>query len=215
MKYNELPTSKISGIYQILNTSNGKSYIGQSQNIRRRWARHWYEAYTNPMFNYPLYLAMRKYGPEVWDFILLEELPNEELNSAEIKWIDHFASFSEGYNTTEGGGGLRGRHQTQETKDKIGSKHKGKVVSEETKAKMSASQRKCKKGPQSPEHKEKRLSQLRGKPRSEATKEKMRNRVVSESTKEKHRNKVVSDTTREKIRQSWVIRRQNKLASPV
>ena len=50
------------GIYKITNKVNGKVYIGQSDNIERRWKNHKKDAFwsNGHVYNYPLNRAMRK-----------------------------------------------------------------------------------------------------------------------------------------------------------
>lgn len=58
----------ICGIYKIANKVNGKCYIGQSINIKRRWREH-LKAYKTPDYhgyNYPLYQAIRFYGLKIF-----------------------------------------------------------------------------------------------------------------------------------------------------
>ena len=52
------------GIYRITNKVNNFCYIGQSTNVKKRWANH-RSAYKNANskdYNYPLYKDMRLYG---------------------------------------------------------------------------------------------------------------------------------------------------------
>ena len=73
------------GIYKITNKINGKVYIGQSNDIERRWAEHRNRYKTNNTF---LYQNMRLYGIENFDFSI-EELCNiEDLNGREQYYIN-------------------------------------------------------------------------------------------------------------------------------
>ena len=95
----------ICGIYKITNKVNGKCYIGQSINIKRRWRQH-KETYVNPAsenYDYPLYKAIRFYGLENFSFEVLEECQPEKLNEKEIYWIEVFKSYDNGYNQDRGG----------------------------------------------------------------------------------------------------------------
>ena len=86
----------ISGIYQIKNKINGKSYIGQSKDIYHRWIKHKEVINFNsnsPMKNYPLYRALIKYGIDNFDFIILEECSIEKLNEREIYWIEKLNTY--------------------------------------------------------------------------------------------------------------------------
>ena len=73
------------GIYKITNLVNGKSYIGQSINIRKRIINHKSTAF-NPQergYNYPLYKDIRKYGINNFSFDVIEECKKEQLNEKE------------------------------------------------------------------------------------------------------------------------------------
>lgn len=70
----------ICGIYKITNKINNKSYIGQSKDICVRWKQHIKHSkdcfYTNA-----IYLAIRKYGLENFDFSIFLLLKNVHLNN--------------------------------------------------------------------------------------------------------------------------------------
>ena len=51
-----------SGIYQILNTVNGKFYIGSAVDFTLRWAQHKWEFKNNRHSNTHLQRAYNKYG---------------------------------------------------------------------------------------------------------------------------------------------------------
>jgi group I intron endonuclease len=94
------------GIYKITNKINGKSYIGQSVNIQRRFNAHKSAAFNlnNRLYNSPLYRAIRKYGVENFNFEILEECKKEELNDKEIFYINKYETHSKnGYNQDDGG----------------------------------------------------------------------------------------------------------------
>lgn len=88
------------GIYKITNKLNGKIYIGQSINIKRRWNEH--KAKKGEKANL-LYFDFQKYGIENFDFSILQECEQSELDFLEIFYIKKFNSFYNGYNLTQGG----------------------------------------------------------------------------------------------------------------
>lgn len=92
------------GIYQIKNEITGKIYIGQSNDIGRRWTEHKNRAFdpnTN-CYHKPLYLSMRKYGLEVFTLTIIEECPQELLNEREAYYIQLYNCLSpNGYNISE------------------------------------------------------------------------------------------------------------------
>lgn len=95
-------------IYKITNKINNKCYIGQTiKNAEERWAehqRHAFGTHKNDQ-NKALYQAIRKYGLENFSFeILQDNITNfEDLDKAEIYWINYYNSFINGYNSTQGG----------------------------------------------------------------------------------------------------------------
>lgn len=57
-------------------------------------------------YNRPLYRAIRKYGIENFDFVIIELCKPEDLNDKEIYWIKYYNSYEDvnkGYNLTPGG----------------------------------------------------------------------------------------------------------------
>lgn len=71
------------GIYKITNLINGKSYIGQSIHIERRWEEH-----CRPSTNSMIANAIKKYGKENFQFTILTECNIEDLNRLESYWIN-------------------------------------------------------------------------------------------------------------------------------
>lgn len=95
-------------IYKITNLLNNKSYIGQTiKPAEERWKEHQAHAYGKHINdqNKHLYRAMRKYGIENFSFEVVQDNIEtfEQLDKAEIYWIDFYQSFLYGYNETFGG----------------------------------------------------------------------------------------------------------------
>ena len=86
------------GIYKITNKINGKKYVGQSNNINRRFSEHCLRS------EIPIDIAIQKYGKENFIFEVLEECSLDELNSKETYWIEKENAFKDGYNCNIGGG---------------------------------------------------------------------------------------------------------------
>lgn len=103
------------GIYKITNLINNKIYVGQSVNIEERIQEHKRLAFNEKFLNkfqYPLYLALNKYGLENFQFEIITECKEEELNKLEQYWIKTLNTYiynpdSCGYNLTLGGDGHR------------------------------------------------------------------------------------------------------------
>src|SRR5208337_5134353 len=105
-------------IYKITNINNDKAYVGQSQcSLERRWTLHKSDAKRN-IDNYHFHKAIRKYGTDCWILEILEEINDIELlNEAEMKWIEHYDTMNNGYNSTNGG--ENGWIVSEETKEKL------------------------------------------------------------------------------------------------
>lgn len=87
------------GIYKITKKENGKSYIGQSNDIERRFKEH---TFKNEI---PIDKAIQKYGKESFQFEILEECSLDELDEKERYWINYYNTYKGfGYNCSEGGG---------------------------------------------------------------------------------------------------------------
>jgi group I intron endonuclease len=99
-------------IYCITNSINQKQYIGQTRfSLQERWRDHCKNAIDDTKSNRPLYRAMRKYGIDNFTITLLEEVPIEELDQAEQRWIQNLNTYHNGYNATLGGEGKQKYNQ--------------------------------------------------------------------------------------------------------
>ena len=131
---------KVCGIYCIENINTHKKYIGQSQNIHKRWLDHKWALNNNVHDNSYLQKAWNKYGEENFSFIVIEECMAEDLNDREIYYIDFFKSFDRGYGYNLRGGGGQLANMTKDLKEKFGGKNNpmyGKNHTEEARQKIS------------------------------------------------------------------------------
>lgn len=169
-------------IYLRTNKINGKKYVGQATDLKarqRRWKANCQYAGT------AINRAREKYGIDAFDFEILKECKDEELNQWEMYYIKELNTKAPyGYNLTDGGDGCCGYSLTEETKKKIGEANKGKEpwckgkeLSEETRRKMSENTKGEKNhmyGKHLSEETKKKLSEaLKGIKRSDETKKKM------------------------------------------
>ena len=93
------------GIYKITKISNSKSYIGQSNDIERRFKEHKYK------IDLPIEIAIQKYGVAAFKFEVIEECTLDELDEKEIYWIAYYNTYKGfGYNCNPGGGNSRGEN---------------------------------------------------------------------------------------------------------
>ncbi len=111
-------------VYKIINSINGKIYIGQTiMSLNKRWRLH---CQTNSSCHL-LCRAIRKYGRENFTIEQIDHAhTREELDNKEIFWIKFYDSMNpnKGYNLTSGGLHCE---VSDETKNKISKSLKGKI----------------------------------------------------------------------------------------
>lgn len=157
-----------SGCYEILNTVNGKRYIGSTATFNKRWNLHRANLRAGEHHSAPLQRAWAKYGSDAFEFnILLFCAPVKE----QLFLYEQicFKAFRPEYNAAKVAGSrlgmkntpeataktaaaLRGGKHTPEHSYKTGAAHRGKSLPLETKDKISKSLKGKKKPPRTPEH---------------------------------------------------------------
>lgn len=85
------------GIYRITNLVNGKTYIGQSIDIKRRFYEHRCISHES---NIHLRRALEKYGKDNFKYEVLEKCDVSELDEKEIYYI---STLKPEYNVSNGG----------------------------------------------------------------------------------------------------------------
>ena len=189
-------------IYLRTNKINGKKYVGQATNLKVRqysWncllSRYGGKAINN---------ARAKYGIDAFDFEILKECKDEELNYWEKYYIEKLnTKVPNGYNMTDGGDGVKGCHISEEHKKKISTKLKGKHLSEEHKKKIG----KANKGKKRSEEYKNNLSVLyRGRSFTEETRKKM---------SEKAKGRKVTEETRKKLSENHKGKYNTKCSKPI
>lgn len=101
-----LDAEKVTGIYKITNTTNGRMYIGQAVDIATRWKEHCKSGLGIGSTGYltnKFYKALHDTGIENFTFEVLEICLKEELNDKEFFWIDFHNATTFGYNSKAGG----------------------------------------------------------------------------------------------------------------
>ena len=121
MKKQKPSESTLSGIYQIINTTNNKIYVGSSINIKQRFNDHKKLLRHNKHPNNHLQSSWLKYGESNFNFEIIEYVDNENLLIKEQFYIDLFLSYENkiGYNISKIAGNTFGTKRTEESKLKM------------------------------------------------------------------------------------------------
>lgn len=151
-------------IYKYTNKVNGKAYIGQTTDVSRR---EWFHRNTDhcPVFS----AAIKKYGWEQFEFVVLREgLSYDDANDIEQQLIrDHATQVPTGYNLREGG---NNSSPSQETRAKMKAAATSRIVTEDTRRKLSEAGRALR---STPEYREAQRQRRLGIPHTEERKRKI------------------------------------------
>lgn len=128
-----------SGIYKITNHLNGKVYIGQTINYKRRKREHYSELNYRDHRNPYLQKSWDKNGPENFTMELIHECECSDLDYWEVFYINDYESMidDKGYNLISGGND--NRVISEATRKKMSASRKGRKFSEEHRNKISKS----------------------------------------------------------------------------
>src|SRR5437762_2733012 len=156
------------GIYLITNIENGKEYVGSTiQPFYIRWKQHTNNLKSGRHSNKHLQNSWKKYGESAFVFEVLEVVEQESRTKKEFskhleRLEDYYINLRDLRNDKVGYNKWSADRQvvSEETKAKISASQMGHTISEETKAKISSAN----KG---------RPNALKGIPRSKETKEKI------------------------------------------
>lgn len=106
--------------YKFIPTQEIK-YVGKTNNLNYRRKQHEEYDIQNPNqreYHYPLSRAIRKYGKDSFEVIILEDnIPDDKIEDREIYWINFYNTYKNGYNQTPGG--LGGYHYEKFTEEEI------------------------------------------------------------------------------------------------
>ena len=91
-------------LYKITNNLNGKVYIGKTYiGVEKRWIKHLQDAFRiDRKIDTKFYRALRKYGKDSFTIEILGSYEQGILEKEEIKAINKFDSYNNGYNSTLG-----------------------------------------------------------------------------------------------------------------
>lgn len=129
-----------SGIYQILNTDNGKIYVGSAVRLSARKSEHLRDLRRNCHANQRLQHSFNIHGEQAFKFSVLEYVEDKsKLLEREQYYIDtlNACDKSIGYNICKKAGSMLGVPCSEEKKHKISLANKGKKRSDEFRRKCS------------------------------------------------------------------------------
>ena len=94
------------GIYKITNTVTGEAYVGQSNDLYKRWCEHCKDGLgagtKAASAQAKLYGNVRQYGLSNFTFEVLEECSAADLNKKEREYISLYDTYAQGLNATAG-----------------------------------------------------------------------------------------------------------------
>jgi hypothetical protein len=125
-------------IYSLSDPISGSvRYIGQSVKPKERLSEHIRQARTVARYRCHRWIATILASDKRPIMEILEEVPIDDVNEAECRWIDHFRALGADLtNHTNGGGGLRGYKLSVEHIAKLVASNKGKKRSEEIRSRL-------------------------------------------------------------------------------
>lgn len=125
---------KHSGVYAWFNKLNSKIYVGSGVLLYKRLRSYFSNAYLNQTENMLISKALKKYGMVNFKLYILEHTNTDNVIEREQYWID---VLKPEYNINPKASGTLGFTHTLSSKLKMRNKALGRLVSEETKKKMS------------------------------------------------------------------------------
>lgn len=162
---------KVSGVYIIRHAASGKVYVGSSVDTGKRFGEHGRLLRLGNHVNPHLQAAWNLYGPEAFEFVVVDLVESRALMAAEQRVMDELRAADRrfGYNVNPASASRLGAKMTAEQcarngAAKVGNSYrKGAVVPDETRARIAATLtgRKA-----SPETRAKLSAIRRGKPKS-------------------------------------------------
>ena len=106
------------GIYKCTCLVDEWEYVGQAQDLFKRKKQHLYDLRNNKHYNKHLQNSWNQNGEDSFVWSVIEYCDIEELDDAEIYWINELNSFRHGYNQCEGGKSIRGYVRSPELRAK-------------------------------------------------------------------------------------------------
>ena len=198
-------------IYIITNILNAKQYVGITNNLERRWARH--KGANEGQF---IHRAIKKHG--VNNFVFTHFADAFSVESAKILErmliVEHNTLAPHGYNLTAGGDGTFGRKLSEETKAKIKATNKKTWANEALRKSTAKSISRAKMG--KPTGRKGVPNGLKGMPHSETHTAKIKAALNTPEYRANRKKFIVtpewSEMQSSKVKAAWVIRKAKSSA---
>nr|QGX43782.1 GIY-YIG endonuclease [Niveomyces insectorum] len=125
-----------SGVYCLINNTNGHSYVGSSNNLASRMKNYLNNSFlkSRQNINMPIVKALLKYGQSNFTLLILEYIETESLTIRETFYITHIMPH---YNVLKQGYSSLGYKHTEETKNLLSELATNRIHSESTKSLIS------------------------------------------------------------------------------
>lgn len=208
----ELPMLNQSGIYEILNTVNGKRYIGSAVKLSARWNKHRGELRKHIHHNAPLQQAWDKYGEAAFKFLPILTCARSMLYFYEQQLLD---KVKPEYNVSlDAKQPMLGRKHSEETKQQMSrtAKSLGKIITPEHRVLLNEGRSNTIPLPRSAESRARTSKALKGKTKSvshrkalsEANMGKKRTPAQIEHLRQCNIGRTLSDGAKKKISESKI-----------
>lgn len=150
--YNNVETEKLqilkdnkskAGIYLWVHKESGKNYVGSAVDLSTRLGKYFSKNYLNKHKTMYICNALLKHDYSAFNLTILEYIDTTNLSKKEARLLilkreqQYLDNFEPKYNILKVAGSSLGFKHTEESLIKISKIHLGRIVSEETRAKMS------------------------------------------------------------------------------
>jgi len=149
------------GVYLLLNTRNGKAYVGSTRNLRTRRAEHLRKLRRGEHHSAKLQNAWRKHGAEAFEFKVLAVVEPGRLLATEQHWIEHYDAARSGYNVMPKAGSAAGHRLSAAAKARMSVARKGRPLTLEHRQAIARARQGVPTGAQKPAAVARRMAAIR------------------------------------------------------
>lgn len=128
---------KEGGVYGFKNVINGKWYIGQTIDLKKRRRKHFWELRNGRHGNSHLQRSFTKHGEDAFVFYILERCADDELDEKERFWIGFHETTNDSFGYNSESGGHANKRVSEQTRQRMSAASTGRRHSEETRRRIS------------------------------------------------------------------------------